>query len=214
MNKRKIRVETVSRICNLLFEELLQDRLKERIKAEQAYTAFAALLDLIAGSKGSDISYARESETDGGIEQFLAEISSALPDSVETIEAISAGDIEAMPDGGIRVTYDESGLLGMDCKTVVSFEGSVPERVVVHRIGTADASLTFDGTTPRVLCMYQTEAGPLSITVLTHRIVNTSASLLDGADSADIVIDYTLEMGGAKTEFCHYEMKLVAEDDR
>lgn len=213
MNKRKIRVETTSRICNLLFEEMLQDRLKERIKAKQANAAFASLIDLICGREDEGIALAERDGIDGGIEQFLADISSAMPDSVDTIEAISAGDIEETDCGDIKVTYDESGLLGTDCKTVVSFSASAPERIVVHRIGTADASLTFDGTTPRVICMYQTDVGPLSITVLTHRVINGIAALLEGADSAELIMDYTLEMGGAKTEFCHYEMKLVVEDD-
>lgn len=211
---KKIRVETSSRVCNLAFEDEVNDRLEKRTRAEYRRRAYEEWIDSIPskypGETSDRASYKPENTA---LDKFIKSLSSDLPDSVERIESNSAGTINIAPEENgrsrIDVEYDESGMLGMDCKTVVTFERESPERITVYRTGTAGASLVFDSSTPRVYCMYDTPAGQIGMGVLTHRIRNTAPELLDGAESAEIVLDYTLELGGVKAEYTHLELKLT-----
>ena len=209
---KKIRVETSSRVCNLAFEDAVNDRLEKRTRAEYRCRAYEEWIDSIPSEyPGETSDRAAYKPENTALDKFIKSLSSDLPDSVERIESNSAGTISFSGDesGRIDVEYDESGMLGMDCKTVVTFEREFPERITVYRTGTAGASLVFDSSTPRVYCMYDTPAGQIGMGVLTHRIRNTAPELLDGAESGEIVLDYTLELGGVKAEYTHLELKLT-----
>lgn len=209
---KKIRVETLSRVCNLAFEEAVSDRLEERTRAEYLHRAYEEWIDSIPHEypgETSDRTLYKPENT--ALDKFIRQLSAELPDSVEKIESSSAGTISLNEecDGRIDIEYDESGLLGMDCKTVVTFKREAPGRITVYRTGTAGASLVFDSSTPRVYCMYDTPAGQIGMGILTHRIRNTALRLLDGDESGEIVLDYTIELGGIKEEFNHLELKLT-----
>lgn len=49
----------------------------------------------------------------------------------------------------------------------------------------------------------------MGIGIITHRIVNTVPQLISGKKHAAIIIDYTLEMGGAKSEYNHFKMDIT-----
>ena len=215
---KKIRVETLSRVCNLSFEEVVNDRLENRTRAEYRRLAYEEWIDSIPskypGETSDRASYKAENTA---LDTFIKKLSDDLPDSVEKIESNSAGTISIVPEESgryrIDVEYDESGMLGMDCKTVVTFEREIPGRITVYRTGETGASLFFDSSTPRVYCTYDTPAGQIGMGVLTHRIRNTASDLLAGAENGEIVLDYTLELGGVKAEYTHLELKLTVCKD-
>lgn len=79
----------------------------------------------------------------------------------------------------------------------------------MYRTEGSGTSFVFDSKTPRIMCMYETEAGSMGIGIITHRIVNTVPQLISGKKHAAIIIDYTLEMGGAKSEYNIFKMDIT-----
>lgn len=76
-----------------------------------------------------------------------------------------------------------------------------PESPVLHSFSTAKR--------PRIMCTYETEAGSMGIGVITHKVVNTVPQLVSGKKHAVIVLDYTLELGGAESEYNHLKMEIT-----
>ena len=213
---KKIRVKTTSKIYNLAFESIFKDQLEEKIKADNTHRSYKSWIDTIlhnSNYESANGSSRTENVADesGELEEFLSTLASKLPECVETIEGMSAGKILFYDDihNKIDVIYDESGLLGMNCKTVLTFDRKNPDRIVMYRTEGSGTSFVFDSKTPRIMCMYETEAGSMGIGIITHRIVNTVPQLISGKKHAAIIIDYALEMLGAKSEYNHFKMDIT-----
>ncbi len=208
---KKIRVKTTSKICNLAFENIFKDQLEEKIKADNDRRSYRSWIDTVlcrSGDESSDDCFQDESEE---LEEFLSTLASKLPDCVETIESNSAGEISFYDNkqGRTDITYDESELLGMNCKTVLTFDKKEPGRIIMYRTGVSGTSFVFDSKTPRIMCMYQTEAGSMGIGVITHKVVNTVPQLISGKKHAVIILDYTLELGGTESEYNHLKIEIT-----
>lgn len=213
---KKVRVQTHSRICNLMFETFVKNKLGEYDEAERLRLAYGAWIESVSergiGTASPELFGEAEPE---GIEEFIGGLRGAAPDAVEEIRSNSMGTICEREKGGKRsyeLRYDESALLGTDCETVVIFDEMSPGRITVYRTGTTGSALCFDRTSPRLTCMYSTPHGQIPLGIITHRVHNSLHMLLRGCRGGELVIDYTLEMGGAAAEYSHMKLT-VTEDD-
>ena len=208
---KQIRVKTTSKIYNLAFENIFKDQLEERNKADNTRRSYKNWIDTVLCRSEHELLNNRPEDESKELEDFLSDLASKLPDCVETIESNSAGEILFHDDsqGRTDVTYDESGLLGMNCKTVLTFDRKEPGRIIMYRTGIFGTSFVFDSKTPRIMCTYETEAGSMGIGVITHKVINTVPQLVSGKKHAVIVLDYTLELGGAESEYNHLKMEIT-----
>ena len=144
---KQIRVKTTSKIYNLAFENIFKDQLEERNKADNTRRSYKNWIDTVLCRSEHELLNNRPEDESKELEEFLSDLASKLPDCVETIESNSAGEILFHDDsqGRTDVTYDESGLLGMNCKTVLTFDRkspaellcTEPESPVLHSFSTA-----------------------------------------------------------------------------
>lgn len=217
LGSKRVRVQTHSRICNLMFENFVRGKLSEFDEAERLHRAYGAWIESVCErGLGSASSAIFESAEPAGIEEFIEGLRESAPDSVEEIRAGSEGIISEYELSGRRsceLRYDESALLGTDCETVVVFDESEPGRITVYRTGPSGAALCFDRSCPRMTNMYATPHGQLALGIITHRVHNSLNMLLRGCDGGEMVIDYTLEMGGSATEYSHMHLTATVQED-
>lgn len=217
LRSKRVRVQTHSRICNLMFENFVRGKLSEYDEAERLHRAYGAwIASVCERGLGTASAAAFEEAEPAGIEEFIEGLRESAPDSVEEIRSTSSGTIAELDTDGRRsceLRYDESALLGTDCETVVVFDDGAPGRITVYRTGPSGSAFCFDRYSPRMTSMYATPHGQIALGIITHRVHNSLYELLDGGSRGEMVIDYTLEMGGAATEYSHMHLTAVEQND-
>lgn len=103
-----------------------------------------------------------------------------------TIEFITSGTLVSEGDD-CSVSYQETEMTGMSgLMTTLYIYGS--DKIVIRRSGSYDSQLILEKGRKN-LSHYDTEAGPMLMSVLAHNIVT---SLKDGL--GELFVDYTLEI--------------------
>lgn len=104
----------------------------------------------------------------------------------DTLEFITSGTLTAEGDS-CSVCYQEIGPTGMEgLMTTLFIQGG--DKIVIRRSGSYDSQLVLEKG-QRNLSHYDTEAGPMLMSVSAHDIVT---SLKDGL--GELFVDYTLEI--------------------
>ncbi len=103
----------------------------------------------------------------------------------------------------ISVSYFESEEDGMeDSTTTVTFLKAQPEVVTMMRNGTVSTTLLFEEG-KRYHCMYQTPFMPFEVCVHT---IDVNNELMNGGS---LLLNYIVEIRGAKAEHTRFSMKLL-----
>lgn len=224
--KMKVKLRIKSCICNLVLDEVRRKEEDLKLMKEKRKAAYEAWIDSIplryeyektcreVELPKKNVSSAETAEDRENFFDILEKENreKQFGDIEDIIEFSTDGEV-LYEDGFFSVIYDESVLLDTDCKTIIKFNVETPKRMSLYRTGNSYASLVFDVNMKRITCMYETFAGQISMCVITHNIINTISDLKENG-KAELVMDYTLEMGGMKTEYTHYEMLISAVDDQ
>ena len=130
-------------------------------------------------------------------------------DATETIEIYTEGIMTLIPDGEeytVAVLYEESELTGMEGATsTVTYRTDDRGLVTMIRSGTVSTALTFREH-HRAICTYDTPYMPFQIGI--HALVVDNRLDEDGV----LVLDYIIEIRGAKAERCRMEMTVHTDD--
>ena len=127
LRSKRVRVQTHSRICNLMFENFVRGKLSEYDEAERLHRAYGAwIASVCERGLGTASAAAFEEAEPAGIEEFIEGLRESAPDSVEEIRSTSSGTIAELDTDGRRsceLRYDESALLGTDCEVPALLDG-------------------------------------------------------------------------------------------
>lgn len=130
-------------------------------------------------------------------------------DAIENIEIYTEGIMTLIPDGEeytVAVLYEESELTGMEGATsTVTYRTDDRGLVTMLRSGTVSTALTFREH-HRAICTYDTPYMPFQIGI--HALVVDNRLDEDGV----LVLDYIIEIRGAKAERCRMEMTVHSDD--
>ena len=109
----------------------------------------------------------------------------------DIMELVTAGTLEPDPEGGYKLSYQESELTGLEgTQTVFRVNG---KQVTLTREGEVNSMMVFEEGM-RHLSLYETPYGALSVGINTRRM----RANLDAA-GGDIEIDYAIEVDHAVT---------------
>lgn len=109
----------------------------------------------------------------------------------DVMELVTAGTLERDPEGGYKLSYQESELTGLEgTQTVFRING---KQVTLTREGEVNSMMVFEEGM-RHLSMYETPYGALAVGINTRRMKTD----LD-ACGGDIEIDYAIEVDHAVT---------------
>lgn len=107
------------------------------------------------------------------------------------IELVTAGALEPDPEGGYRLSYQETELTGMQgTQTVFRIRG---KQVTLTREGGVNSMMVFEEGM-RHVSMYETPFGAIAIGINTRRMKNEIS-----AAGGDLEIDYAIEVDHAVT---------------
>ncbi|MBQ7301222.1 MAG: DUF1934 domain-containing protein [Clostridia bacterium] len=142
----------------------------------------------------------------GIIEAFGDEMElTAAPEEEDTLLEIRAqGTLTRTEDGRISLSYDETELTGMEgSTTTVTFSEADPATVTMLRYGSVTTTLVFEQER-RHICVYETPIMPFEICIYARRVENGLTM-----DGGDILLDYLIEIHGAKAERTRFELHVT-----
>ena len=145
----------------------------------------------------------------GIIEAFGDEMElTAAPEEEDTLLEIRAqGTLTRTEDGRISLSYDETELTGMEgSTTTVSFAENAPETVTMIRYDSVSTTLVFEQE-QRHICVYETPIMPFEICIYARKVQNDLTM-----DGGSIVLDYLIEIHGAKAERTLFELHVLPTD--
>ena len=145
----------------------------------------------------------------GIIEAFGDEMElTAAPEEEDTLlEIRTQGTLTRSEDGRITLSYDETELTGMEGSTTsVCFSEQEPQTVTMLRYGSVTTTLVFEQER-RHICVYETPIMPFEICIYARRVQNDLTM-----DGGDMILDYLIEIHGAKAERTLFELHVVPTD--
>lgn len=145
----------------------------------------------------------------GIIEAFGDEMELTTPQDEEDtlLEIRTQGVLSRDADGRISLSYDETELTGMEgSTTTVTFSESDPETVTMLRYGSVTTTLVFEQER-RHICVYETPIMPFEICIYARKVQNQLT-----VDGGSILLDYLIEIHGAKAERTLFELHVVPTD--
>lgn len=118
----------------------------------------------------------------------------------DVMELVTAGTLETDPEGGYKLSYQESELTGLEgTKTVFFVRGN---QITLTREGGVNSVMVFEEGM-RHLSMYETPFGALSVGINTRRMKNEL-----NAGGGEIEIDYAIEIDHAVTGQNLFQIKV------
>ena len=116
-------------------------------------------------------------------------------------------ELERDEDGRISLSYDETELTGMEgSTTTVTFAEDDPGTVTMLRFGSVTTTLVFEQER-RHICVYETPIMPFEICIYARRVQNDLTM-----DGGSMLLDYLIEIHGAKAERTLFELHVVPTD--
>lgn len=116
------------------------------------------------------------------------------------MELVTAGTLEVDPEGGYKLSYQESELTGMEgTQTVFRIRG---KQVTLTREGGVNSMMVFEEGM-RHVSMYETPFGALAIGINTRRMKNEM-----NATGGELEIDYAIEIDHAVTGQNLFQIKV------
>lgn len=146
----------------------------------------------------------------GIVEAFGDEmqLSSSPEEEDVLLEIRTQGELTRDADGRISLSYDETELTGMEgSTTTVTFAESDPETVTMLRYGSVTTTLVFEQE-QRHICVYETPIMPFEICIYARRVENGLTM-----DGGSMLLDYLIEIHGAKAERTLFELNVVPTDE-
>ncbi len=146
----------------------------------------------------------------GIVEAFGDEmqLSSSPEEEDVLLEIRTQGELTRDADGRISLSYDETELTGMEgSTTTVSFAENAPETVTMLRYGSVTTTLVFEQE-QRHICVYETPIMPFEICIYARRVENGLSM-----DGGSMLLDYLIEIHGAKAERTLFELNVVPTDE-
>lgn len=123
-------------------------------------------------------------------------LASELEGEIKNVIEYSTEGILSSDDKTVSVSYAESENMGFDdARTALSYERKSPGVVTMVRTGSASAVCRFDPASPRQLCSFDTGIIPIEVAMNLNSLKNRLTE-----DGGSILLDYTVEMRGVKTE--------------
>lgn len=124
------------------------------------------------------------------------------------LEIRTQGELTRDADGRISLSYDETELTGMEgSTTTVTFSEKDPETVTMLRYGSVTTTLVFEQD-QRHICVYETPIMPFEICIYARRVENHLTM-----DGGSMLLDYLIEIHGAKAERTLFELNVVPTDE-
>lgn len=146
----------------------------------------------------------------GIIEAFGDDIALDTPQEEEEntlLEIRAQGTLSRDADGRISLSYDETELTGMEgSTTTVTFSEDDPDTVTMLRYGSVTTTLVFEQNR-RHICVYETPVMPFEICIYARKVQNTLTM-----EGGSILLDYLIEIHGAKAERTLFELHVVPTD--
>lgn len=116
------------------------------------------------------------------------------------MELVTAGTLEVDPEGGYKLSYQETELTGMEgTQTVFRIRG---KQVTLSREGGVNSVMVFEEGM-RHVSMYETPFGALEIGINTRRMKNRM-----DATGGELEIDYAIEVDHAVTGQNLFQIKV------
>lgn len=146
----------------------------------------------------------------GIVEAFGDEmqLSSSPEEEDVLLEIRTQGELTRDADGRISLSYDETELTGMEgSTTTVTFAENAPETVTMLRYGSVTTTLVFEQE-QRHICVYETPIMPFEICIYARRVENGLTM-----DGGSMLLDYLIEIHGAKAERTLFELNVVPTDE-
>lgn len=146
----------------------------------------------------------------GIVEAFGDEmqLSSSPEEEDVLLEIRTQGELTRDADGRISLSYDETELTGMEgSTTTVTFAENAPETVTMLRYGSVTTTLVFEQD-QRHICVYETPIMPFEICIYARRVENGLTM-----DGGSMLLDYLIEIHGAKAERTLFELNVVPTDE-
>ena len=146
----------------------------------------------------------------GIVEAFGDEMQfSSSPEEEDVLlEIRTQGELTRDADGRISLSYDETELTGMEgSTTTVTFAENAPETVTMLRYGSVTTTLVFEQE-QRHICVYETPIMPFEICIYARRVENGLTM-----DGGSMLLDYLIEIHGAKAERTLFELNVVPTDE-
>ena len=146
----------------------------------------------------------------GIVEAFGDEmqLSSSPEEEDVLLEIRTQGELTRDADGRISLSYDETELTGMEgSTTTVTFAENAPETVTMLRYGSVTTTLVFEQE-QRHICVYETPVMPFEICIYARRVENGLTM-----DGGSMLLDYLIEIHGAKAERTLFELNVVPTDE-
>lgn len=146
----------------------------------------------------------------GIVEAFGDEmqLSSSPEEEDVLLEIRTQGELTRNADGRISLSYDETELTGMEgSTTTVTFAENAPETVTMLRYGSVTTTLVFEQE-QRHICVYETPIMPFEICIYARRVENGLTM-----DGGSMLLDYLIEIHGAKAERTLFELNVVPTDE-
>ena len=125
------------------------------------------------------------------------------PVEPETVRINTLGTM-TVGDGRVEIRYEETKATGMDgSTTAVTYMLEQPEVVSMIREGTVSTALVFESG-KRHHCVYRTPIMPFEVCVRTIRVENRLM------DTKTLMLDYVVEIRGARAERTKFYMELLS----
>lgn len=135
------------------------------------------------------------------------ELTTASDEEDTLLEIRTQGVLSRDEDGRISLSYDETELTGMEgSTTTVTFAENAPETVTMLRYGSVTTTLVFEQER-RHICVYETPIMPFEICIYARKVQNDLTM-----DGGSILLDYLIEIHGAKAERTLFELHVVPTD--
>lgn len=189
-------------VCASLFDTVFRRQIEE--SGLQPMTPDEELeLGIMPDDEGEDGYYVKPADPD----VIRAQLEERESEAVETLDLITEGTIFRLtdPETGVEtvtVAYDESELTGMaGSRTTIIHRSDDPGLVTMIRSGMVNTALTFRAH-HRSVCTYDTPYMPFQIGI--HGIAVDNRIVSDGV----LVLDYIIEIRGARAERTRMEMKI------
>ena len=120
----------------------------------------------------------------------------------ETIHINTLGTM-AIENGRVKISYEETEATGMDGSTTsVTYMTDQPQVVSMIREGAVSTALVFEAG-QRHHCLYRTPIMPFEVCVHTLKVENRLS------DARTLMLDYIVEIRGARAERTKFYMELL-----
>ena len=109
----------------------------------------------------------------------------------------------AIENGRVKISYEETEATGMDGSTTsVTYMTDQPQVVSMIREGAVSTALVFEAG-QRHHCLYRTPIMPFDVCVHTLKVENRLS------DARTLMLDYIVEIRGARAERTKFYMELL-----